>query len=97
VDEIRQALKDALRARLFSPVLCTSVPAGAGVDALLEMLQTETPAFTDIHKPSESFVAQAFYLFADQYLGRLAFLKFLAGRSPRGIRSPMSIPVRRSA
>lgn len=84
VDEIRRALKDALRARLFSPVLCSSVASGVGIDALLEMIQTETPTFTDFTKPSESFVAQAFYLFSDQYLGRLAFLKILGGALSEG-------------
>ncbi|GBC76463.1 Elongation factor G [bacterium HR07] len=84
VSEIRHALKDALRARLFSPVLCTAVPSGAGIDALLEMLQTETPAFAELHKPAESFRAQAFYLFSDQYLGRLAFLKVLGGTLSEG-------------
>jgi len=83
-DEIRRALKDALRARLFSPVLCTSVASGVGLDALLEMIQTETPTFTDLTPPAESFIAQAFYLFSDQYLGRLAFLKILGGTLSEG-------------
>ncbi len=84
VNEIQQALKDALRERIFTPVLCTSVTSGTGIDALLEMLQTETPTFTEVNKPSESFVAQAFNLFSDQYLGKLAFLKIVGGTLSEG-------------
>ncbi len=83
-DQIRHALKDALLKRLFSPILCTSVATGVGVDALLEMLQTHTPTFAELHQPSERFVAQAFNLFSDQYMGRLAFLKILGGRLSEG-------------
>jgi elongation factor G len=84
VDEIRQALKDALRERIFSPVLCTSVTSGAGIDALLEMLQTETPTFAEMSTPSKSFIAQTFNLFSDQYLGKLAFLKLYGGPLSEG-------------
>lgn len=83
-DQIRHALKDALQKRLFSPILCTSVATGVGVDALLEILQTQTPAFTELQKPSERFIAQAFNLFSDQYMGRLAFLKILGGQLSEG-------------
>lgn len=83
-DQIRHALKDALLKRLFSPILCTSVATGVGVDALLEMLQTHTPTFAELHQPSERFVAQVFNLFSDQYMGRLAFLKILGGRLSEG-------------
>jgi elongation factor G len=84
VNEIHQALRDALRKRIFSPVLCASLTLGAGIDALLEMLLAETPTFTEVNKPSENFVAQAFNLFSDQYLGRLAFLKVVGGTISEG-------------
>ena len=84
IDQIRHALKDALHKRLFSPIVCTSVATGVGVDALLEILQTTTPAFAELQKPSERFVAQAFNLFSDQYMGRLAFLKILGGQLSEG-------------
>lgn len=84
VDEIRHALKDALQARIFSPILFTSVLSGAGIDALLDMLQTETPTFTDLQKPLEGFAAQVCNLFSDQYLGKLAFIKILGGKLSEG-------------
>ena len=83
-DQIYHALKDALRKRLFSPIVCTSATTGMGVDALLEILQTQTPAFAELQSPSERFVAQAFNLFSDQYMGRLAFLKILGGQLSEG-------------
>ncbi len=81
-EEMRCALRDALHQRLFSPILCTSVATGLGLDALLELLQSATPTFTNTQ--GEKFIAQAFNLFSDQYLGRLAFLKILGGKLSEG-------------
>ncbi|MCS7197768.1 MAG: elongation factor G [Candidatus Bipolaricaulota bacterium] len=81
-DEIRRAVREALRHRLFSPIVCTSVATGLGVDAFMELLQSATPAFTP--PQGEKFIAQAFNLFSDQYLGRLAFLKIFGGRLSEG-------------
>jgi elongation factor G len=81
-EEIKAALQEALKARLFSPILCTSVATGVGVDALLGFLQTATPAFAA--GQNGGFLAQAFNLFSDQYLGRLAFLKILQGQLSEG-------------
>ncbi len=83
-DHMRHALKEALLKRVFSPILCTSVATGVGVDALLEILQTQTPTFAELQKPSERFIAQAFNLFSDQYMGRLAFLKIFGGKLSEG-------------
>jgi len=81
-DEMRRALQEALRQRLFSPILCTSVATGLGIDAFLEILHKATPPFTATQ--GEAFIAQAFNLFSDQYLGRLAFLKLLGGQLSEG-------------
>lgn len=81
-DEMRRALREALRHRLFSPIVCTSVATGLGVEAFLELLQSTTPAFTT--PQGEKFIGQAFNLFSDQYLGRLAFLKIFGGRLSEG-------------
>lgn len=81
-DEMRRALQEALRQRLFSPILCTSVATGLGIDAFLEILHKATPPFTTTQ--GEAFIAQAFNLFSDQYLGRLAFLKLLGGQLSEG-------------
>lgn len=75
IEEIKCALKDALAQRIFSPVLCTSVATNA--DALLELFLLATPTFAP--EQGEAFCAQAFNLFSDQYLGRLAFLKIYGG------------------
>lgn len=82
IDEVRRALRDALQQRIFSPILCTSVGTGLGLDALLELLQNATPSFT--RTQGEKLIAQAFNLFSDQYLGRLAFFKILGGKLSEG-------------
>lgn len=83
-EEIKTALKAALKERIFTPVLASAVPVAASLEAFIELLQSAAPTFAEVQKPQEAFAAVVLNLFADQYLGRLSFLKIFGGTLSEG-------------
>lgn len=83
-EEIRTALKTALKERIFTPVLASALPILPSLETFVELLQTAVPAFAELQKPPESFSGIVVNLFSDQYLGRLSFLKIFGGTLSEG-------------
>ena len=83
-DEARGAFRMGIEQETFTPVIFSSVPQNAGIDLLLEIIQTETPAFEELKRQEHMPGALVFGITSDQYLGKLAFVKIYGGTISEG-------------
>jgi elongation factor G len=83
-EEARNAFKMEIEQHTYAPVIFSSVPQGAGLDLLLEIIQTETPAFEEMKLQDHTPGAFIFNITSDQYLGKLAFVKIYGGTLNEG-------------
>jgi len=82
---LRPALLEAVRARVFTPVLCGSATTGAGLDLLLDTLTSATPPYTDEEEPElNGLELLVFDLASDPYLGKMAYVKVFGGSLTEG-------------
>jgi elongation factor G len=83
-EEAKSVFKMEVEAHTYAPVIFSSVPQGSGLDLLLEIIQTETPAFEELKLQDHTPGALVFNMTSDQYLGRLAFVKIYGGAISEG-------------
>lgn len=78
-DKIKAALKEGMRRKLFTPVLCGSALEGLGIDLLLETMWSATPSFSELEGDTDISSSLIFNLAPDPYLGQLSFVKVYGG------------------
>jgi elongation factor G len=83
-DEIRAALKQAVRERSVVPVLATSTQAPKSIERFVKFVQEATPAFADLAEGTEGLRALTFNVSSDQYLGLMAYVKLFGGTLKEG-------------
>ncbi len=93
-EEARHAFKMEIEQHTYAPVIFSSVPQGAGIDLLLEIILTETPAFAELKLQDHTPGAFIFNITSDQYLGKLAFIKLYGGTISEG--DSLNNPTRRT-
>jgi elongation factor G len=93
-EEARNAFKMEIEQHTYAPVIFSSVPQGAGIDLLLEIILTETPAFEELKLQDHTPGAFIFNITSDQYLGKLAFVKLYGGTISEG--DSLNNPTRRT-
>lgn len=82
--EMKAALKEGVKGRVFVPVLCGASASGQGLDLFLETVFSAVPSFAEVHPSSDQCSALVFNVTSDQYLGRLAFIKLFGGGVAEG-------------
>ncbi len=83
-DEMRRALKEAVKRRAVVPVLATSAEVPKSVELLLQTVFGATPAFHELNEPRDEFVGLVFNAASDQYLGMMAYVKVYGGAVKEG-------------
>ena len=100
VEEIKSAIRKGVLAAEFFPVLCGTAHFNIGVKLALDAVIDYLPAPTDVkaiectdkngntveRKPSDSepFMAMAFKIMTDPFVGRLAFFRVYSGKLTAG-------------
>jgi len=85
VEEIKAALKEGVKRRVLTPVLCGSATADLGIDLFIAALLEISPSFAEINPTAgDRLSSLVFNLTSDQYLGRLAFVKLYGGTLAEG-------------
>ena len=100
VEEIKSAIRKGVLAAEFFPVLCGTAHFNIGVKLALDAVIDYLPAPTDVEaiectdkngntvkrKPSDSepFMAMAFKIMTDPFVGRLAFFRVYSGKLTAG-------------
>ncbi len=100
IDEIKGAIRKGVLAAEFFPVLCGTAHFNIGVKLALDAIIDYLPAPTDVEaiectdkngdvvyrhpKDSEPFMAMAFKIAADPFVGRLAFFRVYSGHLSTG-------------
>ena len=96
-EQLRQGIRNAVRERLFFPVLCTSALHNVGTDRVLDAFLSYLPAPSDREftgrKPADdsevtmpidpdgAFAALIFKTVADPYAGRISMMKVFSGKT----------------
>lgn len=82
-EEIKRAFSHGIKERSIFPVMCGSGTTLAGIQILLKFIQQYTPAPSA--DPSAPTAAFTFKTVADPFVGKMSFLKILAGQLKNGM------------